>query len=109
MSGMAFTPGPLRLKGKKRKSAASRAGPREAKNTKLNTESKDQKLDTKPEDDPEDVLNMLTDAEVRFLEVSNQYKKRTIEKKASRSYQEQIEKYNEHLLKAPMHFDLEGD
>ncbi|KAH0791438.1 protein FAM32A-like [Histomonas meleagridis] len=103
---MAFTPGPLRLKGRKKKSAASRATP---KKPQKNNDSKDQELETKQEENPDDVLNTLTDAEIRFMEINNQCRKRTIEKNASLSYKEQIEKYNEHLLKAPMHFDLEGD
>ena len=100
MQNRGFVPGKLKLK--KTKTSASKQSKRE----------KDAKQKAIPEPDREMVEETgeveLTEAEAKFLSIRNRFKKRVIEKKASISYQEEKEHFNEQLKSYPMHDDLEG-
>jgi hypothetical protein len=99
MERRTFVPGRLRLKSKKPKSAAAKEP------------AKPSPAPAPPDALPptDTILDSLTDAEAKFLYVNNQYKKRAVENRASVSYREQKEHFNEALRQAPMHYDLEGE
>jgi hypothetical protein len=99
MEQRTFVPGRLRLKSKKPKSAAAKeaAKPSAARAAPAARRSTDT------------ILDSLTVAEAKFLSVNNQYTRRVVEERASVSYQEQKEHFNEALKRAPMHHDLEGE
>jgi hypothetical protein len=99
-----FVPGKLKLKTSKPKSAALKEKPY-APPPKPTPDSV-----PAPEipDTSDDLVATLTEAEAKFLAVNRQYRKRMIEMNSA-SFNEQRERFNDHLKRAPMHNDLEGE
>ena len=99
MQNKGFVPGKLRLK--KTKTSAAKQTEKE----------QEKKVKPEPSREPElegDEEVQLTEAEAKFLAIRNRFKKKIIEKKASISYHEEKEQFNEQLKSYPMHDDLEG-
>jgi hypothetical protein len=103
MEQRTFVPGRLRLKSKKPKSAAAKEAAKEAAKPSAARAAPAARRST------DTILDSLTIAEAKFLSVNNQYTRRVVEERASVSYQEQKEHFNEALRRAPMHHDLEGE
>lgn len=99
MQNRGFVPGKLKLKKSK---------PSATKPTEKEREKREKTKPAEPEPETGDGEVELTEAEAKFLAIRNSYKKRVIETRASVSYQEQTEQFNEHLKSYPMHDDLEG-
>jgi hypothetical protein len=104
MSRAAFVPGKLKLKTTKPKSAALKE---KTVPPPTNPPHPSVPVDADPEPIAE-IVGTLTEAEAKFLAVNNQYKKRMIEMRSG-SFNEERERFNEHLKRAPMHNDLEGE
>lgn len=115
MTQMHYVTGKLKLKSKKKKSAAKVEEELEELDPVLSpcTHKKLTELPpitaTKIQHDPTAELDQLTDHELKALAVKHKSAKRLIEIANSISYQEQKDKLNERLKSYPMHNDLEGD